>query len=51
MKRTREILEENEASDDELEVEHQAAVAMMTIAKQRRAEADRAIQFLRKPVI
>ena len=39
----------NEASDDELEVEYQEAAAIMTIAKQRRAEVDRARQFFRKP--
>ena len=33
-------LEENEASDDELEVQHQEAVAMMTIAKQKRTERE-----------
>ena len=43
------VLEKNEASDDEVEVEHQEAVAMMTIAKERRAEVDRARQFFRKP--
>ena len=46
------VLEENEASDDELEVEYveyQEAVAMMTIAQQRRAEVDRARQFFRTP--
>ena len=40
---------ENEASDDELEAEYQEAVALMTIAKQRRAEVDLARQFFRKP--
>ena len=34
-------LEANEAYDDELEAEYQEAVAMMTIAKQRRAEVDK----------
>ena len=43
------VLEENEASDDELEVEYQEIVTMMTIPKQRRAEVDRARQFFRKP--
>ena len=43
------VVEANEASDDELEVEYQEAVAMLTIAKQRRAEVDRARQFFRKP--
>ena len=43
------VLEENAASDDELEAEYQEAVALMTIAKQRRAEADQARQFFRKP--
>ena len=43
------VLEANEASDDELEAEYQEAVALMTIAKQRRAEVDRARQFTRKP--
>ena len=32
-----EALEANEASDDELEAEHQEAVALMTIVEQRRA--------------
>ena len=41
----------NEAFDDELEAEYQEAVAMMTIAKQRRAEVERARQFFRKPVL
>ena len=40
------VLEANDASDDELEAEYQEAVALMTIAKQRRAEVDRARQFL-----
>ena len=43
------MLEANEASDDELEAEYWEAVAPMTIAKQRRAEVDRARQLLRKP--
>ena len=43
------VLEENEASDDKLEAEYQEAVAMMTIAKQRRTEVDRARQYFRKP--
>ena len=43
------VLEEIEASDDKLEAEYQEAVAMMTIAKQRRTEVDRARQFFRKP--
>ena len=43
------VLEANAASDDELEAEYQEAVALMTIAKQRRAEVDRARQFFRKP--
>ena len=42
------VLEANEVSDDELEAEYQEAVARMTIAKQRRAEVDRARQFFRK---
>ena len=42
------VLEENEDFYDELEVEFQEAVAMMTLAKQRRAEVDRARQFSRK---
>ena len=37
-----------EASDDELEAEYQEAVAMMTIARQRRAEVNRARQFFRE---
>ena len=43
-----EVLEENEAFYDELEVEYQEAVAMMTLAKQRRGEVNRARQFSRK---
>ena len=43
------VLEENEAAEDELEAEYQEAVAMLTIANQRRAEVDRARQFFRKP--
>ena len=43
------VIEENEAFDDELEIEYQVTVAMMTIAKQRRAEANRARQFFREP--
>ena len=43
------VLKENEASNDELEAEYQEAVAMMTIAKQRRAEVDRARLFFRTP--
>ena len=43
------VLEGNEASDEELEAEYQEAVTMLTIAKQRRTEVDRAKQFLRKP--
>ena len=43
------VLEENKASDDELEAESQEAVAVMTIAKQRKAEVDRARQIFRKP--
>ena len=43
------VLEEHEASDDELVTEYQEAVAMMTIAKHRRAEVDRTRHFLRKP--
>ena len=44
------VLKENEASNDELEAEYQEAVAMMTIAKQRREEVDRARLFFRKPL-
>ena len=44
-----EVLEENEAFSEELEVEHQEAVAMMTLARPRRAEVNRARQFSRKP--
>ena len=40
--------EENESSDDELEAEYHEAVAVMTVAKQRRTEVDRARQFIRK---
>ena len=43
------FLEATEASDDESEAEHWEAVALMTIAKQRRAEGDQARQFFRKP--
>ena len=43
------VLEANEASDDEMEAEYQEAAAMMTVAKQRRTEVDRARQFFRKP--
>ena len=43
------VLKENMASDDELEAEYQEAVAMLTIAKQRRKEVDRGRQFVRKP--
>ena len=43
------VLDKNEASDDELEVEYQEAVGLMTNAKQRRAGVDRARQFFRKP--
>ena len=42
------VLETNEASDDELEAEHRETIALMTIAKQRRAEVDQARQFFRK---
>ena len=43
------VLEVNGASDDELEAEYQEAAAMMTVAKQRRTEVDRARQFFREP--
>ena len=43
------VLEANEASDEELEAEHRETMALITIAKQRRAEVDRAQQFFRKP--
>ena len=43
------VLEANEASDNEVEAECQEAVALMTIAKQRKSEVDRARQFFRKP--
>ena len=43
------VLEAKEASDDEWEAEYQDAVAMMTVARQRRAEANRARQFFREP--
>ena len=42
------VLETNEASDDELEAEHRETIALITIAKQRRAEVDQARQFFRK---
>ena len=45
------VLEENEASDEELEAEYQEAMTLMTILKQRRAEVDRARQFFRKPSV
>ena len=35
------------ASDDELEAEHQEAVAMVTVARQRRAPVNRARPFFR----
>ena len=34
------VLEAKEASDDEWEAEYQEAVAMMTVARQRRAEVN-----------
>ena len=43
------VLEANEASGDDLEAKYQEAVALMTIANQRRAEVDLARQFFRKP--
>ena len=43
------VSKSQEASDDELEAEYQEAVAMMTVAKQRRAEVDSARQFFREP--
>ena len=43
------VLEAKEASDDELEAEYQEAVAMITIAKQRRAKVDRARRFFQEP--
>ena len=43
------VLDANQASDDEPEAEYQEAVALMTIAKHRRAEVDRARQLFRKP--
>ena len=49
MRTRRSTLGANEASDDELEAEYQEAVAMMTVAKQRRTEVERARQFFRKP--
>ena len=39
------VLEAKEASDDEWEAEYQEAVAMMTVARQRRAQVNRARQF------
>ena len=42
------VLETKEVSDDELEAEYQEAAVMMTIAKQRRAEVDRARQLIRQ---
>ena len=41
------VFEANGASDDELEAEYQEALALMTIANQRRAEVDPARQFFR----
>ena len=43
------VLEANEPSVDALGAEYQEVVAMITIAKQGRAEVDRARQFFRKP--
>ena len=43
------VFEAKEASDDELEAEYQEAAAMMTTEEQRRAEVDRARQFILKP--
>ena len=43
------VLEAKEASADEWEAEYQEAVAMMTVARQRREEVNRARQFSRKP--
>ena len=40
------VLEKKEASDDELEAEYQEAVAMLTIAKQRRKEVDSSLENL-----
>ena len=37
-----------EASDDEMEAEYQEAVSVMTVARQRRAEVNRARQFFRE---
>ena len=45
------VFEANGASDDELEAEYQEAVALMTIANQRRAEVDLATQFFRKLLV
>ena len=42
------VLETNEASNDELKAEHRESIALMTIAKQRRAEVDQARQFFQK---
>ena len=42
------FLEANEEPDNELDAEYQEAVALMTIAKQRRAEVDQARQLFRK---
>ena len=43
------VFEAKEASDDEWEAEYPEAVAMMTVARQRRAEVNRARQFFREP--
>ena len=43
------VLEAKEASDDVLGAEYQEAVAIITIAKQRRTEVDKARRFFRKP--
>ena len=43
------VLVATEASDDEWEAEYQEAVAMMTVAGQRRAEVNRARRFFREP--
>ena len=43
------VLETKGASDDELEADYQEAMTMMSVARQRRAEVNRAHQFFREP--
>ena len=43
------VFKAKDALDDELEADYQEAVAMMTVAKQRSVELDRARQFFQEP--